>query len=108
MVGGILRILSVGLLLRSDDPDEQAVAVLRRFGYDRRRRRFTRCSRCNGRLDERTLEQVRDRVPPKTARWLDEYFLCRDCGQLFWEGTHVTALRRRLDAVVARAAEAGA
>jgi uncharacterized protein len=47
-----------------------------------------RCMACGGELVSADKESLRDRIPPKTYRWLDEYFICSQCGQLFWHGTH--------------------
>ena len=56
----------------------------------------SRCMRCGGELVEVSKEQVRDRIPPRTYRWLDEYFQCAVCGQIFWHGTHWERIRQRL------------
>ncbi len=64
---------------------EQLGAVLADLGY---RPGAPRCMACGGRLRVVPKQEVRDRIPPRTARWKDEYFVCVDCGQLFWEGTH--------------------
>ncbi len=92
------------MLIRSDDPDEQAREVVHRFLLADQVRMFGRCSKCNGLLKEVAKADVAARIPPKTAKWLDTYYLCRDCDQLFWEGTHVTALRRRVEKILARRA----
>ena len=58
-----------------------------------------RCMSCGGELDRVAKEALRERIPPKTYRWLDEYFVCRRCGKLFWRGTHwqkIGAKLRRL------------
>ena len=94
--------LDNAMLLRSDAPDAQAVEVVRRFVLADRVRLFGRCSRCNGSLREVAKAQVAGRIPPRTAKWLDTYYLCRDCDQLFWEGTHVFALRDRVARILAR------
>ncbi len=51
---------------------------------------------CGGELRAQDKESLRDRVPPRTYRWLDEYFECRDCGKLFWHGTHWEKIQRQL------------
>lgn len=56
----------------------------------------SRCMRCGGELVEVDKEAVRDRVPPKTYLWVDEYFECARCKQLFWHGTHWRQIMRRL------------
>ena len=47
-----------------------------------------RCMKCGGELHEVDKHKVAERIPPRTYRWLDHYFVCWDCGQLFWHGTH--------------------
>lgn len=95
------RTMREAMLVLSDDPDRQLVQVLRRFRLAGRVRMFGRCGRCNGVLAAVAKSEVADRIPPKTAAWLDEYYLCGDCDQLFWEGTHVLAMRSRLTALLA-------
>jgi uncharacterized protein with PIN domain len=92
------------MLIRSDVPDEQACEVVRRFLLADQVQMFGRCSKCNGLLRKTAKVEVAARIPPKTAKWLDTYYLCRDCDQLFWEGTHVTALRLRVEKILARCA----
>jgi len=56
----------------------------------------SRCMRCGGELRLVDKEAMRDRIPPKTYRWVDEYYQCSRCGQLFWEGTHWQRVTARL------------
>jgi len=56
----------------------------------------SRCMRCGGELRRVNKEAVRDSIPPKTYRWVDEYYECSRCGQLFWEGTHWQRVTARL------------
>jgi len=58
-----------------------------------------RCMSCGGELAAVAKEAVQARIPPKTARWKDEYFLCRDCGKLLWQGTHWERIAARLTEV---------
>jgi uncharacterized protein with PIN domain len=43
---------------------------------------------CGGKLERVEKETMRERIPPRTYLWLDEYFVCSQCGKLFWHGTH--------------------
>jgi uncharacterized protein len=56
-----------------------------------------RCMSCGGELVRADKESLRDRIPPRTFRWLDEYFVCQQCGKLFWHGTHWSRITRCLD-----------
>lgn len=55
-----------------------------------------RCMSCGGQLRPVDKESVRDRIPPKTYRWRDEYFICSRCDKLFWHGTHWERIGERL------------
>ncbi len=59
-----------------------------------------RCMKCGGRLEAVSKESVRDEAPPRTFKWLDEFFRCARCKQLFWEGTHWNKIRDQLDHIL--------
>ena len=63
--------------------------------------RDSRCMQCGGELQRVGKEAVAARIPPKTARWLDEYFVCIRCDKLFWRGTHWQKIRSHLARVSA-------
>jgi uncharacterized protein with PIN domain len=66
------------------------------------RPRAPRCMSCGGELRAVAKDEVADRIPPRTARWKDEYYLCAGCGKLFWEGTHWERITRQLGDLVPR------
>jgi uncharacterized protein with PIN domain len=72
---------------------EQLALVFREFGLVVR---GPRCMSCGGELRRVPKEALRDRIPPKTYRWLDEFFVCRRCDKLFWLGTHWQRIRAQL------------
>lgn len=94
--------LTDAMLIRSDIPEDQAAEVVQRFLLAGRVRLFGRCSKCNGLLAQVPKAKVASRIPPKTAKWLDTYYLCVECDQLFWKGTHVTALREKVARILNR------
>jgi len=59
--------------------------------------RESRCMNCGGELRRVEKQSVMERIPPRTARWLDEYFVCASCGQLFWRGTHWQRIRHSIE-----------
>jgi uncharacterized protein with PIN domain len=61
--------------------------------------RESRCMHCGGELRRVDRPTVAARIPPRTARWLDEYFVCVHCDRLFWRGTHWQKIRRELERV---------
>jgi hypothetical protein len=64
--------------------------------------RDPRCMACGGTLVPTAKEAVRPRIPPRTALWKDEYFVCAGCDGLFWRGTHW----ERIEAALLRAVAA--
>lgn len=87
-----------GCLVRATDPLEQAVEVTTRFDLASEARPFTRCVRCNGLLAQVAKAEIEHRLEPGTKREHDEFVRCRDCGRLYWPGSH----RGSLEAFVAR------
>jgi uncharacterized protein with PIN domain len=85
-----------GYWVRSVDPTAQCRETIRRFDLDGQVRPFTRCTLCNGRLTKASKRDVFDRIPPKTAAWLDEYVECESCGKLYWPGSHHARLEQTL------------
>jgi len=63
-------------------------------------RRAPRCMRCGGELRTGDKETLRERIPPRTYLWRNEYFVCVRCGQLFWHGTHWQRIDRLLESVL--------
>jgi uncharacterized protein len=90
--------LTHGYWVRSVHAQRQAIEVVRRFDLAREVRPFSRCPVCNGLLQTIDKREALDRIPPKTAAWLDEYVECTDCGKLYWEGTHT----KRIHALIER------
>jgi uncharacterized protein with PIN domain len=82
IVQGIIPALCVSPTLRI--PDQMAI-VFRELKLEIR---TPRCMACGGELQIINKEDWREKIPPKTYAWLDEYFLCSRCGKLFWRGTH--------------------
>jgi hypothetical protein len=86
------------------DIAEQLGLIFREFGLSPG---HPRRMACGGELQRTDKEALRDRIPPRTYRWLDEYFLCADCGKLFWHGTHWLNIQQPLGSIPARVSERG-
>ena len=77
---------------------EQLKMVMRDLGLDLRE---SRCMECGGTLVPTAKETVFPRIPPRTAKWLDEYFVCAGCDRLFWRGTHWDRIAETLEQAAA-------
>lgn len=107
--GRILLTRDIGLLKRSvvvhgawvraTDPDDQVLEVVDRCCLGSRLAPFTRCLRCNGLLGPADPDRVAATVPAGARREHDTFRSCRDCHQVYWRGTHATALEAVVDRV---------
>ncbi len=64
-----------------------------------------RCTACNGELDRVPRSAVADVVPARSLIWTEEFYRCRACRQVFWEGTHwrrIGPLRREIEQLSGR------
>ncbi len=77
-----------GYCLRSLRPKEQLGEVVGRFVLMPHVQPFSRCLRCNGILEPVEKAQVLDRLEPKTRLYYNVFARCRDCGQVYWKGSH--------------------
>ena len=94
------KIITHGYFVRATDPRLQAQEILSRFDLNGTIAPFTRCTRCNGVLDDVDKSRVIDRLEPKTKRYFDRFRLCRDCGQIYWKGSHHEHARLLIDSLV--------
>ncbi len=86
-----------GYCVRSDDVRKQVGEVLKRFDLYRQIRPFYRCSICNGQMEPVDKQAVWEHLEPKTRQYYDTFYRCAQCGQVYWEGTHVAGLRARIE-----------
>jgi uncharacterized protein with PIN domain/sulfur carrier protein ThiS len=99
------KTISHGLFVRAEQPREQVREVLRRLDLYALSRPFSRCARCNGLLAPVDKDSIAGRLQPKTRRYYDDFLQCRDCGQLYWQGSHHERSRRLIDGFLEKPAE---
>ncbi len=84
------------LLLRSDNPGEQIKQVVETLNLGGHARPFTLCLECNKPLEERSKEEVKDRVPPYVFKTQEHYVECPSCHRIYWKGTHWQAMIKKV------------
>ena len=83
------------LLITSEALDEQLAEARAALGAQPLS--FTRCSECNGVLDNLPHAAARDLVPPYVWQTQAQFRRCSLCGRVYWKGTHWPALHERLE-----------
>ncbi|MEV7138661.1 Mut7-C RNAse domain-containing protein [Streptomyces tauricus] len=93
------RELWAGAFVYSTRPDEQLRDVLGRFAPALRP--WSRCTACNGLLEEASKDEVAEQLEGGTRRSYDVFARCAECGRAYWRGAH----HQQLEAIVGRAVE---
>ena len=91
-----------GYYLRSQNPLEQTIEVLRRFELGSILSPFRRCLRCNALLEPTEKEKIISQLEPLTKVYYEEFRRCTGCGQVYWSGSHFTKLQKRLEQIRAK------
>ena len=87
---GVLKYRKVthGYYVRSQQPKKQIREVISHFQLQGMMQAFTRCIACNGRLQDVPKQQVQAKVPPRTFAVYTHFLECRQCGKVYWKGSH--------------------
>jgi uncharacterized protein with PIN domain len=93
------RIITHGYFVRACQPLEQVREVLARLDLYRQVQPFTRCTRCNGRLERVDKQAVLAELQPKTRKYFDEFQRCTGCGQIYWKGSHFAGAEQLVAAI---------
>ena len=98
------RIVEIGYCPRSDNAETQTVEITRRFHLlPCLLAPFTRCLRCNGRLEPVSKSEIEWRLEPLTKRYYESFKRCTDCDKIYWSGSHVEKLEHLIERVTSRA-----
>ena len=99
---GLLKrsIVTHGYCLRTTNPRQQLIEVLRRFDLFKSVKPFQRCLHCNGLLQPIDKTAISDRLLPKTRQYYDEFYHCRTCDRIYWKGSHYQRMRQFIDNVL--------
>ena len=93
-----------GHYLRSQNPLEQTVEVLRRFNLMPDLAPFSRCLPCNAILEAAEKEKIIGQLEPLTKIYYDQFRRCPKCGQVYWSGSHFEKLQDRIQMIRSRMA----
>lgn len=87
---GLLKLKRIewGYWLRSQNPEEQLLEVVKHYNLVQKLQPFTRCLACNGLILPVTKASVLDELPPKTRMYFTDFYQCSDCRRVYWKGSH--------------------
>jgi uncharacterized protein with PIN domain len=65
----------------------------------------SRCPKCNARLVPVGKDQIADRIPPSTKVYYEDFWMCVECMNIYWKGSHWKKIVERLEEAKKMAAE---
>ncbi len=101
---GILKngLVTHGYWLRSQDSKEQLGEVIQRFNLQAKISPFHRCTICNGLIEKVEKLKVEHRLEENTSKYFDVFYQCKNCNQVYWEGSHYEKMKRFVDVILSR------
>lgn len=94
-----------GYWLRSQDPKEQLIEVVKYFQLIDKIQPFTRCIICNGKIEEVSKETIEEFLLPKTKQHFNKFYQCHDCSRIYWEGSHFDRMENNIQYIKKAALE---
>lgn len=99
---GLLKrsVVTHGYCLRTTNPRQQLIEVLRRFDLFDSIKPFQRCLHCNGLLQPVDKAAIIDRLLPQTRQHYDEFRRCQACDRIYWPGSHYRRMQQFIEGVL--------
>ena len=54
----------------------------------------SRCPVCNGELENIEKNKILDKVPKGVLEYNQDFWMCKNCKKIYWEGTHIRNLQK--------------
>lgn len=86
--------IQYGYWLRSTAPREQVKEIIQRYQLVKWFSPFKRCTHCNGLVQPVEKAPLRQRLPARIYNSFSEFRQCRDCGHIYWRGSHYDKMQR--------------
>jgi uncharacterized protein with PIN domain len=101
------KIVMHGYLLHDHDPTRQTAEVVRLYDLSDSIKPMSRCMPCNGMLIPVSKDAIMNRLEPLTRKYYHSFLICRDCGKIYWAGSHHEKIKDSIARILAAARETG-
>lgn len=86
-----------GYWIRSKEPQEQLIEIIKRLDLSKSIIPFYRCSECNGIIKEVSKELILDKLQAGTKKYFNRFFQCNSCSKVYWRGSHYKKMERFIE-----------
>ncbi|MBC7080863.1 MAG: Mut7-C RNAse domain-containing protein [Thermoplasmatales archaeon] len=89
------------LYIEEKDIDSQIKRVVEAFKISMEEENFlSRCTICNVEIEKIEKEKVKGKVPENVFENMSEFWICKNCGRIYWAGTHWKNMKEKIDKIV--------
>ena len=89
------KAIKSGYWIRSQHWEEQLAEVINRYSSLKRKfKPFSRCTICNGMIENVPKETVQHQLPPESKQLFNEFFQCTNCKKVYWKGSHYDRMEK--------------
>jgi uncharacterized protein with PIN domain len=92
----------ITIKLESSTEKEQLVEIAHKIDWKKFELSYSRCSLCNGMLGKIEKDVILDKIPPKIAESIQEFWQCKQCYHIYWVGIHIRNLEKLAAEINAR------
>ncbi|MFB5610562.1 MAG: Mut7-C RNAse domain-containing protein [Nitrosopumilaceae archaeon] len=87
------------IYIKNNSELEQLVQIFKNFDLSKVTvsGNTSRCTECNGRLENIEKDKVANKVPVGVLEKINEFWECTNCKKIYWEGTHIERLQKFVD-----------
>lgn len=85
--------------IEHDHPRDQLRQVVKLYDLDPHKYLFSLCTLCNQKVVAVEKSEIEDKVPPQVFEIQENFFQCPQCGKIYWEGSHLQGVKKRLSQV---------
>jgi len=88
------------IFIQSENWTSQVRQVLNAFHLQDQINPHSRCLQCNQKLKPLSREKAKNLVTPFVYQKSDSFALCPDCGRVFWKGTHMSNMEKKIASIL--------
>ncbi|MCG8488647.1 MAG: Mut7-C ubiquitin/RNAse domain-containing protein [Chromatiales bacterium] len=101
------RTITHGRYVHAIEPWLQLAEVVERLDLAGQIRPFSRCMVCNGSIVAAQKDLIEEELPDQVICQHDQFWRCRDCQKIYWQGSHYSNLLKSIAGLVADNRQAG-
>jgi len=94
------KTITHGHWVRETEPKKQLKEILSLYDLFKKVEPFTRCMECNGRIVETDKSSILDKLPPKTKDYFEIFYICTQCKNIYWEGSHYENMKEFIKTIL--------